>query len=209
MTTTTRTDEAVVDQIEDTGTAKFSAMLVTRYGNLRDEVRGLDSEVADGHIDALRNDLELRTRSRSTEPPVELLNELAERGFSWTGIARLLGVSTSGIRKWRRGEDISGSNRYALSKLSAFIDMLEESFRIADIASWLEMPLAEPYEVSGIDVYADFDNGWEILAHMLIWPIDPSTLLDQEADGWREAYPASDFDVSHDEHGQPTISRSS
>ena len=206
--TTTHTDEAVTEQPLGIGTAESSTMLVARYGDLRDRVRGLDSEVTDGHMEALRYDLELRTRARSKESPSELLNGLAEHGFSWTGIARLLGVSTSAIRKWRRGEDISGSNRYALSRLTAFADMLEKSFGIADIASWLEMPLAEPYEVSGIDVYADFDNGWETLTHIAIWPVDLPSLFDQEIDGWRDLYAGSDYEVSHDSDGRPIISRS-
>ena len=204
---TTRTEEATKNPIETVGTAEFSAMLVERFGDLRDRVRNLDSDVAEGHMRALRNDLDLRTNWRAKQSPMELLEGLADRGFSWTNIARLLGVSTSGIRKWRRGEDISGPSRRSLSKLAAFSDMLEESFGIADIDSWMEMPLAEPYEVSGIDVYADHSHGWEVLTQMVIWPVDPTSLLDQDAPGWRDTYAPSGFTVTHDEQGRPTITQ--
>lgn len=209
MTVTSRSDEdVIVVNNEAEGTASQSSMLVAEYADLRDRVRVVDSDVADGHIRALLYDLEIRTRSRAKESPTDLLNNLADRGFSWTGIARLAGVSTSAIRKWRNAEEISGQNRLALSRLVAFVDMLEESFGVVDVASWMEMPLADPYEVSAIDVYADFERGWEILSHLAMWPTDAAALLDQQDPGWREEYGPSRYRVTHDEDGRPTISRS-
>ena len=106
------------------------------------------------HGDLLRIQLESRTNVCAKRSSADLLEELADLGFSWTSIARLVGVSIPAVRKWRHGATTSGENRRRLARLVALVDVLERDHLIDDVASWLDVPLAGS-ALTGIDVLAD------------------------------------------------------
>lgn len=128
-------------------------ILANRAGALRSDVGILSEGVAQVHGDSLRLQLESRADSAARRSPVHLLDELADWGFSWTSVARVVGVSIPSVRKWRHGNPLSGENRRNLALLVAFVGVLEEDYLIQDGASWLDMPLADS-SFTGIDVLA-------------------------------------------------------
>ena len=122
-------------------------------GALRQDVGVLSRGLAQAHGDSLSIQLESRTEEAAKRAPADLLSELADLGFSWTAIARIVGVSIPSIRKWRHGETASGENRRRLAGFVALVGVLESDHLIVDVASWLDMPLAGS-NFTGIDVLA-------------------------------------------------------
>ena len=159
-------------------------VLADKAGFLRQDVGVLTQDVAQVHGDLLQIQLDSRTEEAAKRAPVDLLSELADLGFSWTAIARIVGVSIPSIRKWRHGETATGENRQKLARLVALVGVLESDHLISDVASWLEIPLAGT-NFTGIDVLAN-----EKLADIVEYAaehIDSTELLDRALPTWREA----------------------
>ncbi len=159
-------------------------VLADKAGFLRQDVGVLTQDVAQVHGDLLQIQLDSRTEEAAKRAPVDLLSELADLGFSWTAIARIVGVSIPSIRKWRHGETATGENRQKLARLVALVGVLESDHLISDVASWLEIPLAGT-DFTGIDVLAN-----EKLADIVEYAaehIDSTELLDRALPTWREA----------------------
>lgn len=136
-----RAPAATAELIPQVATLRYEADI------LRDETISLDRRV---HA----FDLELRTDDWQTRSVHSLLSAISERwGVGWSAIARMVGVSVPALRKWRLGEAASPTNRRALARLAATLEMLGEQFLIEDPASWLEIPLAGS-TVSLVDIYA-------------------------------------------------------
>lgn len=112
--------------------------LVRRVGEVRDEVRivGEDAEGLHGTLQS--HALDARTAELAQREAVSLLTELStERGLSWTLIGKLLGISQTSVRKWRRGQTVSPENWRQIAKLLAFLETLQASCpTICDQASW-------------------------------------------------------------------------
>src|SRR5688500_5517396 len=53
-------------------------------------------------------------------PVVDLLDALSESGLKWTDIARLIGVSVTGLNNWRQGGVASERRNTALRRPLAF-----------------------------------------------------------------------------------------
>lgn len=101
--------------------------------------------------EALIADLENRQATIGAGDPNEMLRGIKDRGFSWRDVARLLNVSIAAVQKWRRGDVMSGANRFKMAKVVALLEVLEDGFIIEPV-SWLEMPLKEGVDLSGMDL---------------------------------------------------------
>lgn len=123
-----------------------------RTGDLRNRSRILAQDVAEIHSDALSAQLDARTEAAAKRSVQELLEGLATEGFSWRDIARAASVTVPAVRKWRRGEPASGTNRRSLARFAAFVEMLATEHMINDVASWMDMPIGES-TLTGIDAY--------------------------------------------------------
>ncbi len=176
-------------------------ILVKTAGGLRSEVGLISEELAQVHGDSLRLQLEGRAEEAARRSPERLLDELAEWGFSWTAIARVLGVSIPAVRKWRHGNPLSGENRRNLARLVALVGALEDDYLIGDGASWLEMPLAGS-SFTGIDVLAA-GRPYDLLQYAAehISSID---LLDNVLPTWRGGLDDR-FEVYEAEDGERAI----
>jgi hypothetical protein len=95
--------------------------------------------------------LEMKTVERAKTAPIQALDQLADNGFAWRDIARVVGVSVPAITKWRKGTGITGENRLKIAKLLALLDMLSERF-IDEPASWLEMPITDGVGMTRMDL---------------------------------------------------------
>ena len=205
MTTQRITPEAetaasslVVSPWIDQPTKLSTDLVANRAGALRSDVGILSADVANAHSESLLLQLRARTQEAAKRSPSDLLSELSALGFAWTAVARLVGVSVPAVRKWRQGESVSGDNRARLAQLVAFVGVLARDHLVADVASWLEIPISEsPF--TGVDVYAAGDVGalMEYASEHLRGP----ELLDRVIADWRQALDPR-FEVFTSEDGQ-------
>ena len=152
-------------------------------GTLRSDVSVLSQDVAHVHGDSLRIQLESRTDEALKRAPADLLSELADLGFSWTSVARIVGVSIPAIRKWRHGETVSGENRRRLARLVALVGVLASDHVVFEIASWLDVPLAGS-SFTGIDVLAA--GQVRDLMEYATGHLGSAELLDRAVPGWQD-----------------------
>ena len=86
-------------------------ILANKAGALRSDVGLLSEDVAQVHGDSLQLQLESRAAAAARKAPVRLLDDLADWGFSWTSVARVVGVSIpavgSGVMEIRCRERIA------------------------------------------------------------------------------------------------------
>ena len=123
-------------------------------GHLRNQARFLLNDVGDLHGEAVDAQLEHATDTQARRAVSDLLEELGSLGMSWRAVARLVGVTVPALRKWRNGEEITGSNRRHLARVVAFVDILRAQHLIQEVGSWLEMPLGQS-TTSAIDLYVE------------------------------------------------------
>ncbi len=178
---------------------------VTRIlGKLRDRTSVLDTDVGSDHHAAQLQTLELVARERARDDVQTLLDDLSvQRGLGWSDIARLVGVSVQAIRKWRRGEPITGTNRLSVARLAALLDLLE-GVPVQDPAGWLEIPLVSGYSLRLLDLYRSgrADLVFDV-AHLRISSEEAMTEL---APDWRQQF-RLEHEVFEAEDGQLSIRR--
>lgn len=86
---------------------------------LRDRNEILGTEVKELHHETVLRTLDERAAVLGMQDPGEILEAVgAEHGLSWSSVARMIGVTPTAIRKWRRGEPITPQNRQRLSCFS-------------------------------------------------------------------------------------------
>ncbi len=195
-TSTMTTARVPVEEIPATWSS-----LAKRAAGVRDNARFLHDDASALHQETQRYDLKSRTSAKARRSPQELLNEMADRGYSWSMIARLTRVSVPALRKWRNGESPSGENRRKIAELAALTDFLEE-YMITDVPGWLEVPLdanvattcADLCVAGRIDLVLDFAAGRIS---------DPHAVLDKFDPDWRSKI--SDYEVFTAPDGSPSL----
>jgi transcriptional regulator with XRE-family HTH domain len=175
--------------------------LTERTGSLRTRTAIATEDVADTHHRAFQVQLETRTADLAKRDPAELLGELAELGFAWRDIARMVGVTVPALRRWRNGDKPSGENRRAVAELLAFTRIIAEN-QIFEPASWMEVPIARGAPTTPIDLYVR--KQLYIVFDLATSNIQPEAALDLAEHGWRERY-ASDWEVGVAEDNEPYI----
>jgi hypothetical protein len=130
--------------------------LRAQTAELRDRVDQLSADAKDLHARVQSEDLDRRAMQRAQTDPADLLTAVAEDlGMSWNLLARLMGVSPTAIRKWRRGQPITPDNRRQLALVIAFSEALHEvNPRITDASLWLETRLNRATTLTGADLFA-------------------------------------------------------
>lgn len=196
----TRAD-AVVSPTIDRPTRTSQDELAERAGVLRGQARFLVDDVADVHDQAMEIQLESRTDEATKRSVVDLLDELASLGFAWREIARLVGVSIPAVRKWRHGGAVTGSNRRAVARLLAFVDVIRSDHLVQEVASWMEIPIAGS-SLTGIDVYAR--GAGKLLLLQAAGHITSEELLDRIEPSWRTP-PDDRFEITSGSDGEPII----
>lgn len=168
------------------------ALLTEDVGGNRSEVRVLTERVEALH--QVSHDLEWRTVTsrHARENVATMLSSIADLGFAWRDIARLVGVSVPALQKWRKGEKASGDNRLKLAGILAACEIISSHYMVADIASWFEVPLSLTAPVTPIDLYAN--GNIDLVFEFASGHSDPEALLSQFDPEWREHF-RSDFEV--------------
>ena len=145
----------------------------------------------------------MRTNELARSSPTELLDKVADLGFAWRDIARLVGVTVQAIQKWRHGAGTSGENRRNIAGLLAACDMLTEHYGVQEVASWFEMPLLQSVPVTPIDLWAD-ERPDLVFDHASGHAADPEQVLTNWDPQWRDRFRA-DFEVFRAEDDQLSI----
>ena len=200
-----RTDAPTADVAVDRGTAadseNIARNIVRQSSFLRSEIRMLDGDAIELHRQAQAHELDIRTVRMCKQAATDLLQRMYLAGFSWTDVAQLLKVSLAAVRKWRKGDSLSGQHFRALGRAVAFLELLE-THGVEDPAAWMEMPLVESHPIRGIDVYVDLPDGWALLLDMAAGhELEPAVLLDSADPEWRIRYPSPDHKVIHTDEG--------
>jgi len=183
-------------------TQLVASRLTEDVGGGRNEARVLQEKYGDLHNRSHGVEWRAASALRAKSSVATLLAELADLGFAWRDIARLVGVSVPAVQKWRKGEKASGDSRKRLASLLAACDIITDHYMVEEIASWFEVPLSSSAPVTPIDLYAD--DRADLVFEFASGHTDSEALLTQFSPEWREQY-RSDFEVFEASDGKYSI----
>ena len=145
------------------------------------------TESLTGVLNDFRRRLDTAKSSRALESPRDVVGVLQDEvGVGQLAIARAVGVSSTAVRKWRRGEPARAEHRSSLAAFASLFDVLRET-RIHDPASWLEIPISVDSTATPFDMYAE---GRADLVLALAYGIDdPRSILSMFDESWQQDYP--------------------
>lgn len=159
-------------------------------------------DVDDLHKRTHEDEWRTAAAERGKASVTSMLTELADLGFAWRDIARMVGVSVPAVQKWRKGEKASGDSRIRIASLLAACDLITSHYMVDEIASWFEMPLSSPAPVTPIVLYSA--NRADLVFEYASGYVDPEALLSEFDPDWRERY-RSDFEVFEAGDGNRSI----
>jgi hypothetical protein len=167
--------------------------VVADAGHLRSRGRLLGEDVAETnrqvgevHHQALAEQLDVKARGIARRSVGQMLNTLSDAGFAWRDIASLAGVSVPAVRRWRQGDAPTGPNRLAIARVVALVETLRDDHLVADVASWMEVPLVPEAPLTAIDLVA---AGYSAeVVEIAAGHLDAEEVLDRWHPGWRESY---------------------
>jgi hypothetical protein len=180
--------------------------ILNRASALRDRAGSLKNEVDGTHHEARAQRLDELTAMIARQDPHEVLAELSGRyGLSWSTLAKLVAVSPTAIRKWRKGDAISADNRRALSRVRAFLDLLERNASpLEDVASWLEMRVSDDATVTAVDLYVA--ERMDLILDLASARTSPHGALQSFDSEWRSKFARdTKFRVVRASDGMPAI----
>ncbi len=164
--------------------------------------RTLNNDVDNLHKRTHEDEWRTAAAERGKTNVKSMLTELADLGFAWRDIARMVGVSVPAVQKWRKGEKASGDSRIRVASLLAACDLITRHYMVEEIASWFEMPLSSSAPVTPIVLYAA--NRADLVFEFASGHVDPEALLSEFDPSWRERY-RSDFEVFEAGDGSRSI----
>lgn len=174
-------------------TASDAAIRADRSGAFRNIAAFVNDVATDTHQTDYMLQIRLRTSELVGAGGRNLLSALADFGFAWRDIARMIGVSVPAIQKWRRGEGLTGDNARKLARLVAACEVIQKfNLTITDVALWFEAPIVDEAPVTPIDLWAT-GNQQLVFEHARL-EVDPLTTMDSFDPDWRETY-RSDFET--------------
>lgn len=176
--------------------------LTTEVGGIRSVARALHDDVDDLHKRTHDDEWRKAAAERGKAGVMSMLTELADLGFAWRDIARMVGVSVPAVQKWRKGERASGDSRHRIASLLAACDLITSHYMVDEVASWFEMPLSSSAPVTPIVLYAA--NRADLVFEFASGHVDPEALLSEFDPDWRERY-RSDFEVFEAGDGNRSI----
>ena len=126
-------------------------IVVEDTGHFRNVTETYSNDFAGLQHRAFSVQLETQTARYARRSSVDLLDALGELGFSWSDLAKMLKVTVPAIRRWRRGEAPTGEHRRDIARLAAFVEILHQDQLVAEVASWMEVPIISGAPVTAID----------------------------------------------------------
>ncbi len=183
-------------------TGTVTPVSTQELGYRRARARADYEEAGTDHKDGHLKEWERRTGKRVRLSTEQILEEIAELGFAWRDVARLLGVTVQAVQKWRRGEGASSSNRYKAAGLLAACDLISENYEVQEIASWFEIPLLPGIAISPIDLWCA--QRPDLVFDYASGHVEAEQVLDSWQPDWRTQY-SSSFEVFEAGDGRPSI----
>lgn len=122
--------------------------------------------------------------------------------MAWRDVARLVNVSVPAVQKWRRGDGMTGENRFRLAGVLALLVCLENKM-VNQPVSWLEMPVLRDVSVSAMDLIAAdrYDLVLELAADVTADEGQRIQALDEFDPAWRATRVDEKFEVFEAEDG--------
>jgi transcriptional regulator with XRE-family HTH domain len=199
-------DDVITNSDVDKGTAGADLTEEPSISETRTETRLLTEDIGfhrsqardlHGDFDSLHQQSHIlewnqRTAERARASLSDMLDELADLGFSWRDVARLVGVSVPALQKWRRGDKASGESRGRVAALLAACDLIKDHYLVADVAQWFEVPVVLDCPVTPIDIYASERRS--LVFDLAGGHSDPEQILTSFDPEWRDRY-RSDFET--------------
>lgn len=186
--------------------------LAARAAELTDRYDQGATEAQELHTEALQHALTALTMELEREVVGTLLDELSDRFGSWSTLARCIGVTSTALRKWRRGDEPSAENKQRVAYALAFARKLEEvDVRLRDAGYWLEAPMSAETTLTRADVYrtgAAVDLLRMARSCVRVGPdnLRPEQVLEAHVPGWRRTHARDErFKVRWDDEGMPSI----
>jgi hypothetical protein len=179
--------------------------LLAQAAELRDDFERGAAVAQELHEDVELFDLDGRVASLEHQSTNELLEALSDKGFSWATIGRILGVTPTAIRKWRRDEGVTSANHRRVAHLLGTTELLRQvQPRIHDAAFWLEAPCHEETTLRRLDLYK-LARIRELLA-LAAERRRPTEVLDDVVPEWRRSHARDErFELVWHEDGAPSI----
>lgn len=204
-------------EVLDPGPTPTQTSAVTAIDNARQRsewsgvIRTLATAVSEAATDMHQSDYMVEHRVRTSDLAgvggQVLLNELADLGFAWRDIAKMIGVSVPAIQKWRRGEGLTGENARKLARLVAGCEIIQKfNPVITDVAMWFEVPIVDEVPITPIDLWAtgNLQLAFEHARVDASARVDPYLTMDSFDSNWRETY-RGDFETFRAEDGELSI----
>jgi len=166
--------------------------LTTEVGGIWRPATYLHDDVDNLHKRTYADEWCTAAASRDKASVTSMLKELADLGFAWRDIARMVGVSVPTVQKLREGEKASGDSRIRIASLLGACDLITSRCKVHEIATWFEMPLLPSVPVTPIVLYAA--NRADLVFEFASGLPDPEALLSEFDPDWRERY-RSDLEV--------------
>ena len=174
-------------------------------GMMRHALRQIEPAVAAHHREERAAMLRQVAAQLAWQDPRDILRQLStDYGLSWAAIAKMVKVTPTAIRKWRRGESVSPDAREALAGLLAFLQHASSCQPIADIGSWLEMRVVPDAALTPIDLYSAGASG--LLLDWLGEYVTVNEMLAEFDPDWQTKYPRDGrFEVGEGPDGERAI----
>lgn len=179
-----------------------TTVLTEDIGHIRACVRNLHEATDELHQQSHFVEWNARTNQRARSSAKEILDSLADLGFAWRDLARLLQVSVPAIQKWRRGEGATGENRRKIASLLAACDLVSVQYGIQEVASWFEMPIQLGVPVTPIDLWSSGRS--DLVFDFASGHTESEQILNAWEPSWRDRF-QSDFETFRARDGQPSI----
>ncbi|MDO4259277.1 MAG: hypothetical protein Q4C87_07135 [Actinomycetaceae bacterium] len=196
----TAANSALVQNLSEAQQARSG--LTTQVSERRSVARARHNDVDELHKHSHEEEWRRAASKRAKSSVTSMLAELADLGFAWRDIARMLNVSVPAVQKWRKGEKASGANRMRIASLLAACDLVAKHYMVDEVASWFEMPLSPPAPVTPIILYAA--QRVDLIFEFASGHVDPEALLSEFEPDWRERY-RSDFELFEAGNGLRSI----
>lgn len=181
-----------------TGSQLKLSELTDRTGHLTSRAQILHDDTASLHLNVIMQEWQSKSSDLVRQDMPTLLAQLADQGFAWRDIARLIGVSVPAVQKWRRGGAATGQSRFHAAAVLAACLLISEHYMVQDIASWFEAPIVFGLPVTSLDLYAAKKP--QLVFQLATGQADPEQVLSAFDPDWRETY-RSDFEVFEAEDG--------
>jgi hypothetical protein len=181
-----------------TGGLRTLSELIDQAGHLSSRAQIIHDDTADLHLNVIMQEWQSKSTDFVRQDMPTLLAQLADLGFAWRDIARLIGVSVPAVQKWRRGGAATGQSRFHAAAVLAACALIIEHYMVQDIASWFEVPVTFGCPVTALDLYAAKKP--QLVFRLATGRADPEQILSAFDRDWRGIYRSS-FEIFEAEDG--------